>query len=347
MLRTLLVAASAAAALAACANQCNGHGTCNNEDRCDCYEGYTGNDCSYRVCSKGLSQDLITDSTQQLAPVWAPPKRHVGFLPATPSSVSKLDAFLNNGYLGESSMGLEVRVVRVDSTKQEIKFQLKTNTDKTFGSEITASMADPNSLVYTSRPTALHVRPAGADTGLYIFFDLSSASDLTSVVAGDRYYLNVSANAGVRFIGSDGNTAHQMSECSGRGVCDRSSGQCKCTPPYTGDACQRTACPNDCSGHGICQSQKYFVADAGLNFGLKYEKGFDADASFGCLCDNGYRGPSCALRECPSGPDPMGGNGGSEGKDCSGRGVCNYGTGTCTCFKGFFGTRCETLSVLV
>ena len=51
--------------------------------------------------------------------------------------------------------------------------------------------------------------------------------------------------------------------------------------------------------------------------------------------------------ECPSGDDVMGGNGGSEGMDCSGRGLCDYTQGVCGCFKGFTGERCESQTNLV
>jgi hypothetical protein len=194
-----------------------------------------------------------------------------------------------------------------------------------------------------SRATAIPVNPDFV-SGLYIYWEgLFGASALPAGVNdGDRYFLNVSANAGIRFISDDPNTAHQSIECAGRGVCDRVLGACKCVAGYTGDACQRTACPNDCSGHGVCQSEAYFAADVSHTYG-----GFDADSAFGCKCDTGFRGADCAQRECPSGPDPMKGAGGAEGMDCSGRGLCDYTTGVCKCFKGFFGERCEELSTLI
>jgi hypothetical protein len=41
----------------------------------------------------------------------------------------------------------------------------------------------------------------------------------------------------------------------------------------------------------------------------------------------GYRGPACELQECPSGADPLDGYGNESGRDCSGRGLCDYNLG--------------------
>ena len=37
--------------------------------------------------------------------------------------------------------------------------------------------------------------------------------------------------------------AHQETECSNAGICDRSSGTCKCFNSFTGNACQRSTSP--------------------------------------------------------------------------------------------------------
>ncbi len=46
--------------------------------------------------------------------------------------------------------------------------------------------------------------------------------------------------------------------------------------------------------------------------------------------------------ECPSGPDVLRGLGNEAGRDCSGRGICNYDTGQCQCFPGYSGLRCQS-----
>lgn len=117
-------------------------------------------------------------------------------------------------------------------------------------------------------------------------------------------------------------------ECSDAGLCNRATGECTCFPGYEGSACQRTSCPNDCSGHGTCRSNQDFALDfseavtnqqaenAELDssfknvvyykyFKVQYEGAWDAGMQYGCLCDQGFRGPDCSLIECPSDQDPM------------------------------------------
>ncbi|KAL3776799.1 hypothetical protein ACHAW5_006218 [Stephanodiscus triporus] len=138
------------------------------------------------------------------------------------------------------------------------------------------------------------------------------------------------------------NKAHPRMECSNKGLCDRQTGECRCFENYDGKACERTLCPNDCSGRGICMPQKTLAALAGATYTVPW----DADKHLGCKCDDGYRGPDCSQKECPSGEDILGGDGGTEGRDCSGRGNCNFSTGLCSCFPGYYGNRCQHQTVL-
>jgi hypothetical protein len=133
------------------------------------------------------------------------------------------------------------------------------------------------------------------------------------------------------------NNLHPWAECSNKGLCDRSSGECQCFTGYEGAACQRTVCPDNCNDQGTCWPEKHLASKAGR----VYEAPWDAMKHVGCLCDAGYRGPACDQQECPSGADPLAGYGNEAGRDCSGRGICDYSNGICACFTGFFGTRCQ------
>jgi hypothetical protein len=133
------------------------------------------------------------------------------------------------------------------------------------------------------------------------------------------------------------NNLHPFVECSNKGICDRQTGMCDCFYGYDGIACQRTVCPSNCNHRGTCWPLKILADKAGR----VYEAPWDAKKEVGCVCDYGYRGSECELKECPSGPDPLGGYGNEAGRDCSGRGICNYEFGTCSCFENFYGVRCE------
>lgn len=133
------------------------------------------------------------------------------------------------------------------------------------------------------------------------------------------------------------NNLHPWVECSNKGTCDRKSGSCKCFPGYDGVACQRSTCPDNCNDRGTCWPEKHLASKAVRT----YNTPWDAMKHVGCFCDAGYRGPACELQECPSGTDPLDGYGNEAGRDCSGRGICDYEDGTCTCFSGFYGTHCQ------
>eukprot|EP00644_Phytophthora_capsici_P009685 jgi/Phyca11/118042/e_gw1.35.427.1 len=100
------------------------------------------------------------------------------------------------------------------------------------------------------------------------------------------------------------NVAHALAECSNRGVCDYSKGECACFNGYTGAACQRLKCPSDCSGHGLCYSSATLSLQygpdslpsvAGDGIGPVYSN-WEKDSVSSCLCDMGYTGPDCSQR---------------------------------------------------
>ena len=106
---------------------------------------------------------------------------------------------------------------------------------------------------------------------------------------------------------------HPYTECSSRGTCDRATGECECFEGYTGKACRRAACPNSCSGHGLCVADgdlrsvldgvNYYGSDE--SFLLSPQKQYwNAKMSHQCVCDQQYTGYDCSTRICPVGLDP-------------------------------------------
>jgi hypothetical protein len=241
--------------------------------------------------------------------------RFVGLLGANAASANRLKAFVNNGVLNiQRDLGVDVRVVSVSSSPSDGgKFQWKLSTAKDYSAEVPfgGQAAAANKKTATSRATAVQLQlskdTATLDTGVYVHFDYAvgegSSSDAAKqrIFPGDVYFFNITYNRNDRYYASEGNSAHQNLECSGKGVCNRATGQCRCPAGYTGDACQRRRCVNDCSGHGICQSQQLFYqdgTDGAAGYATKaYDLAYDADSEFGCRCDAGFRGADCSNRE--------------------------------------------------
>ena len=97
--------------------------------------------------------------------------------------------------------------------------------------------------------------------------------------------------------------AHNLVVCSNKGVCDLNVGICTCQNGFEGNACQRKSCPNSCNNAGKCRSMSQYALtkDPGLGVVYSYENNWDAHQFYGCDCDDGYYGPDCTLRRCPTG----------------------------------------------
>lgn len=108
--------------------------------------------------------------------------------------------------------------------------------------------------------------------------------------------------------------AHSPSECSSAGLCNRDTGKCECFDGYTGLACQRSACPNDCNANGMCLT----LSRLGQLYGVDYQHpstggdgtgpsyaNWDKDSVTSCFCDPGFSGPDCSRIMCAKADDPL------------------------------------------
>jgi hypothetical protein len=250
-----------------------------------------------------------------------------------------------------------------------------------------------------------------------------AAADIATYKAPDCSLRSCPADRAWVDVAQSALSAHRPAECSNQGLCDRSTGRCRCFAGYEGEACQRSSCPGSpaCSGHGKCVTIAQLASEPDAEpLGPPTVYGGDPDGATwdedkiqGCACDSawpvGYAaghvqlpqwsGPDCAEQRCPSGDDPrtadvdesnchyFDDNGatwrgavGSDGKryapgaalpagvaiaqqatcvpgvncglpgnlcyvECSRRGTCNYATGECSCFQGYYGPNCGIKSV--
>lgn len=357
---TVMVLGMLAAAYAACPNQCSGHGRCGANDKCTCFTQvntpwgnrymYTGADCSIRTCPLGVTPDAIADYNEGVGPL---------ALSSTTggSSIPALHAYLSADLmLAGPDVTFNVLVASYAASAGTFQWKYSTDTEYSLPISFNTRAAGDTTLPSESTdpmlldpPQALGSYPANGqtETGIRIYFDSTNA-----INQGDEYTVTVSRATGFHWVISNDNTVHQPQECSARGMCDTTTGRCKCFTGFGGEACQRTTCPNDCSGHGVCQSEYQFRQDAiassivSTSYGSIYDyytDPFDAPRQMGCKCDLGFRGPDCSEIECPSGTDPLNNEEATAPtQDCSGRGICDYTVGQCKCFKGYFGERCET-----
>lgn len=61
----------------------------------------------------------------------------------------------------------------------------------------------------------------------------------------------------------------------------------------------------DCNKRGTCMSMKNYALAKVAGTVYEYSSNWDAEKMHGCVCDAGYSGSNCELRECPKGDDPF------------------------------------------
>jgi hypothetical protein len=129
-----------------------------------------------------------------------------------------------------------------------------------------------------------------------------STSDITLYRAPDCSARTCPAGKAWADVPTSSTVAHKQAECSNRGSCDRVTGECDCFPGFTGAACQRTACPNDCSGHGVCVSIKQMARMSNaLPLGPNtYYEGDEVSCHMRCVCHVVY-----SLSLFPLSPSPV------------------------------------------
>lgn len=346
-LLTLGVLALAASQVSAyCPNLCSGHGTCGTNDECVCY--------NYIGTARGDFYNVGQAYDASLQAAW------------TGADCSLRTCPLAFSWSGAAPNGLSVEHDTIaDVAGGDYSFKIGTSDLTTFNSQTNTAFVRGNKIRHNG--DLVTIRSATWDSTNVV---VTTYEALSASTAGAKVYVGADENehSSVPRNSLTANGAHSMLECAGQGICDRTTGNCECFPGYEGEACTRSVCPSDCSGNGICLSASRLATDAGHTYSFAW----DNNKHFGCKCDLGFRGPDCSQQECPSDYDPLYGCGGGqcnagaqdnanndctnkdisdcthdEQRDCSGRGICDYESGVCKCFSGFFGEACEKQTILI
>jgi len=359
LLSSLAVLALAANYVAAyCPNLCSGHGTCGDKDTCVCY--------SYAGTTRGDYTNAGSAYSDSLRAAWTGADCSLRTCPTAYSWSGSEPLGLGREFVVQSDVTLGATTVTLTLTGDAGYLSGYTIADdKSFsaGSKIRVVEGTTNSVVTVK--SSSYSDPVITINTRETLPGLTTTGNAKAYAAAEE-----KEGAAAPLDAKDANGAHAMAECAGQGICDRSTGNCECFPGYEGEACTRSVCPNDCSGNGICLAAYRLAADA--DSAVTYTFAWDSNKHFGCKCDAGFRGPDCSLQECPSNYDPLHGCGGGvcneggddytgtdcpndqlsdctskEQRDCSGRGICDYETGLCKCFSGFYGEACEKQTILI
>jgi len=243
---------------AGCPNACSGNGVCVAGDMCQCNRNWAGADCSQRVCPFGYAHVTTPladwnsdgdrrDNTEQLLSATCAQN-------LLSTSVT-LGAALKPGELGAGDGlrigGQDFIVISISGTAVVV--------DKVRATTSPNGVAEAGNYAagVCFKLVKSQANPAGTWESWPGDFPghMDAATDATKLAkCPNTETVNnqfvVQSTAPNTDCADEG---HYYMECSNRGVCDRKAGTCKCFPGYDGTSCQRTVCPNDCSGHGTCE----------------------------------------------------------------------------------------------
>jgi len=269
---------------AECANACSGHGFCGEYDMCVCNRNYRGADCSERVCPYGHAfvttpQGDLNSDGDRADNSWKRLSQPVktfkinsdtitlaGFLKQTTDEVGA-----TNQHRGEVGVGDTIRIGNqvMEVTQCQDSTATTASTDGVPQDPSTANIAYACDRIIIGWGVGDFEQPINkvqhhlnrhdtVEFGGRAIKDWSGYSIYKYVRTQTRPQGTWEAWPG-DFYGSghhDGaqDEGHFYMECSNRGVCDRKTGECECFDGYTGLGCSRLACPENCAGHGTCQT---------------------------------------------------------------------------------------------
>jgi len=125
------------------------------------------------------------------------------------------------------------------------------------------------------------------------------------------------------------------SVCGGQGSCDQATGLCSCLPDFFGVDCSQTHCPGY-EAKSLTPLRRPETPDDfyQCHGDVKGARGTCHHNTGVCACTASYHGPRCEKVKCPKSTD---------GFVCNSEGDCDESTGVCKCIATHSGAACEVI----
>lgn len=282
MYRFFIFASLISYTLAGCPNKCSGHGNCGLGDTCSCQPRWLGPDCGSRECPYGVS--WVTSGYTDNAPSGSAKVLYEGRLDQATAADALTISYPETNPCG----GIVVDCSGVKG--KHIQF---------LSTSLGNAAANPGG-IWSQKFTIASLTNVGGD-GNPVNYGFTTTTALDMAYKEGTKYRITSPSGGMTGL-------HEYTECSSKGSCDRSTGQCACFDGYEGRGCRRQACANSCSGHGRCVSnnQVNSLYSPSVNHPNEHESQYwDYQKARQCSCDRGWEGNDCSSRICPKGDDPL------------------------------------------
>jgi hypothetical protein len=247
-----------------CPNACSGHGTCEyltdlsggysanawdvkKIQGCQCDGGWAGFDCSQRQCPRGDDPLTACPPPGQTEGVDGQCDGQIWTITVATAATASLDGeahwrvkdeygewhksrpFIIDG----TSNGAQGNDARMSGAANQALLDMAWATD--FATNVVAAETDDTNIVYTiklnnpSRITTIEIDTQACATGGCQPLQ-SGATGVTSVTVAET---SLTSGAATYLF-----TEIETNTCSGRGICDESSGICQCFEGHTGLACE-------------------------------------------------------------------------------------------------------------
>jgi len=301
-----------------CPNNCSGHGSCSNFT-CTCQAAWRGIDCAIPACDPGCEDHGYCHDGQchcdpgwanELVPVLTQPDANASN--GTTTATTTLAPTPDSGSAMRLSNDCHKMVCPADCSGH--------GTCSNFTCKCTAPWLGPKC---DTLPCPHNCSGLGScNNGTCVCDEGVWGPACQNIECPVRPASEGPTSSAVGLARGARDAPGAQPRCSGHGACSP-TGECICSPGFTGEACQQKSCPNDCHGRGKCRADG--TCECGRHFGA-------ADCSF-AKCVKGISDEALAAQEAGLA---------AASPTCGGHGECM--NGTCFCAPGWTGDQCSVVS---